>query len=422
MLRDSLSPRLRHGSDLLGHELVRRLLQVEDDLQEVLLLSGDLVDHPQHAVLVLPVLLHLSVRVGRQRDRAGCRVVRRVQRDEHVVRLHVRLELRSHLQNQLDLRLALLLHQRADRERLAERRRDAVVARVELSLGRREVQQALRLELVQLHALVEVHVVHDDEVVRRQRATRLVLRHRNRSILAHHQVLRQQHAHGRTAVQEGTHRDRAVDRLRQNLALQVCHHVQTLEHVHVQLVHLLLLVAIRNHRLIHVANHVLLNLTSPLHSYARILHHHRLVEDVARQSLTRRVLRISKVLAVTPPIHDHNCLIQKLVDQRDVLTNSLLRQHATIVLNNLHDSVQQLDAESGRHVHLHLTGDHDNHLRVNHKVQSVLLCVDVRDGSANLHSQTTANRYKHGRRVAVRPGTNHTEELFTRCDGSVKTD
>ena len=288
----------RNRRNLLCDELVRGLLQVEDHLQVVLLLPRHLADHPQHATLLLAVLLHLTLRVRRQRHRARRRVVRRAHRDEHVARVHVGLELGAHLQDQLDLRLGLLLHHRTDRERRLERRRDAVVHRRELALGRVEAQQALRVELVQLHAAVEVDVVQDDEVVRAQRAALRVLHHRDRRVLAHQRVLRQQHAHRGTPAQVRAHRDRAVDRLRHHLAAQVHHAVQALEHVHVQLVHLLLLVAVRDHRLVHVADHVLLSVKHVMKTHLRVRNDHGLVVHVVGEDLARGVLRIAKVLRV----------------------------------------------------------------------------------------------------------------------------
>ena len=286
--------------------------------------------------------------------------MRRVHRDEHVVRLHVGLELRAHLQDQLDLGLGLLLHHRAQRERRLERRRDAVVHRRELALGRVEAEQALRVELVQLHAAVEVDVVQHDEVLRRQRAARRVLHVRQRAVLPDHRVLRQQHAHRRAPAQVRAHADAAVDRLRDHLAVQVHHAVQALEHVHVQLVHLLLLVAVRNHRLVHVADHALLGFNEGRKECLGVSDDDGLVVDVVGQHLARCVLRIAKVLAVKAHRKSNDGLIQQLVDQGEVLANSFLREHTAVILDNLENAVQDLHAESRRHVHLRLRGDVGN--------------------------------------------------------------
>jgi len=167
-------------------------------------------------------------------------------------------QLFTHLQNELDLGLALLLHQRTNHEGRAEVGGDTVVDGGELSLGRVEVQHALALEVLQLHALVEVHIVHHDEVVLGQRTASLVLHHGNGGVLAHQQVLGEEHTHRGTAREVGTHGDGTIHRLGERLALEIEHHVETLEDIHVELVNLLLLITVSQDRLVHISNHILL--------------------------------------------------------------------------------------------------------------------------------------------------------------------
>ena len=220
-------------TNLLGNELVSRLGQVEDDLQVILLLTGDLANHPEHTAFILAVFLDLTLSIRSKSNGASGGVVRSVKSQEDVIGIHIGFEVSTHLKNEFNLGLALLLHHGTDDERSTEAGGHTVVKSGELTLGRVEAEKTFALELVELHTLVEVHIIHDNEVIRSKSVTLGILDHRDGSVLADKKVLGHEHTDRRTTSKVGAHGDGAIDRLAQDITLEIYHDIQTLKYINI---------------------------------------------------------------------------------------------------------------------------------------------------------------------------------------------
>ena len=114
--------------------------------------------------------------------------------------------------------------------------------------------------------------------------------------------------------------------------------------------------------------------------------------------------------------------VQQFVDQREVLANRFFRQHSAVILDDLEETAQYLDAQGGRHVHLQGNNEMRPNLRGDNEIQTISALENIGNRSANLQITKRDLSYKHRRTVSMRPRTHHTQELLAGSNGSIKTD
>ena len=140
------------------------------------------------------------------------------------------------------------------------------------------------------------------------------------------------------------------------------------------------------------------------------------------QSLTGCVLGIAEILWIRRGEKTNDGFIQQFVDQREVSTNGFFGQHSAVILDDLEETIQDLDTQGRRHVHLEGNSEMHENLSGDHKIQTISSLVNIGNRSVNLQVKRYVLPYKHRRAVSVLPRTHYTQELLARIDGSIKAD
>ncbi|GIX62848.1 cob(I)yrinic acid a,c-diamide adenosyltransferase [Babesia caballi] len=289
-------------------------------VERELLLALELLDAPHNHVAIRQVL----GRADGGLERRALHVRRHRNVELHVLGDGLGLELRNRADREVDARGGLVVHQDVAREERLDVTVDAICHELELAVRRDEGDGPVRLEALQLDALVELYVLHVDgfhvvgaaggDAAGGGSATRR--RHLEHRLVVHAQK------HLRHAREVGLHFEAAADLRAEHRSRHGDHDVQALHHVEEYLVLLVL---------------------DPLPAPRDGVGHGRgrpdgvggqLVEAVANalpEDADFRGLRVAVV--------EH--LVEQLVYDDEVLADALLPQGLEVALQDLDEAVEE---------------------------------------------------------------------------------